>query len=69
MIRYMAIYGPRKFEAQVEYELAGPVLCVDDEIPETPYVKLEIKIVGKEGRYAYEGRPKKRRFLIFGKEK
>ncbi len=79
MIRYMAIYGSRKFEVQVEYELGGPVLCVDDEIPETPYVKLEIKIVGKEERYAAkrkstqekpaQKKPKKRRFLIFGREK
>ena len=69
MIRYMSIMSDGKFNTKVANGLKSPVWNLDEKILEVPYIKLEIKIVGKEERYAYEGRPKKRRFLIFGKEK
>ena len=64
MIRYMTlIRGDREFDTMVKYELESPLWYLDKKIPELPHIKLKIKIVGKEKRYAHRGR--RRRFLIF----
>ncbi len=69
MIRYLSIIkNNRKFDTIVNYELDSPVWCLYEKIPKTPYIKLKIKIVEKEKRYAHRGRPKRRRFLIFRKK-
>ena len=69
MIRYLSIIkNDRKFDTIVKYELDSPIWCLDEKIPEVPYIKLKIKIIGKEERYAHTIRPKKRRFLIFRKK-
>ncbi len=72
MVRYVSIIGDSEFETLVKQRFEGPVWCLDKKPPEVPYIKLKIKIIEKEDHYARERRPrkpKKRRFLIFGKEK
>ena len=69
MIRYRSIIGKGKFESLIKQELKSPLWYLQEETPEVPHIKLEIKIIGKEKLFSQERKPKKRRFLIFGKEK
>lgn len=69
MIRYMAVINDGKFDIQAKQELESSVWMMGKKPPEVSYIKLKIRIIGKEHRYAHEGRSKKRKFLIFGKEK
>ena len=69
MIRYMSVIDTREFDIQVKYKLDSPVWNLAKEPLEVPYIKLKIKIIGKEKLFSQERKPKKRRFLIFGKEK
>ncbi len=69
MIRYMDIIGDKRFDKLVKEELESLVWCLDEKPLDVPYIKLKIKIVGKEPRHISDRKPKKRRFLIFGKEK
>ena len=68
MIRYMSAIDTRDFDLQIKYKLDSPVWNLAKEPLEVPYIKLKIKIVGKEKLFSQERKPKKRRFLIFGKE-
>lgn len=69
MIRYMDIIGDKRFDKLVKEELGSPVWCLAGKPLDVPYIKLKIKIVGKEPRHISDRKPKKRRFSIFGKEK
>ncbi len=70
MIRYMdVIKGDREFDIQMRYELDSPVWCLDKKPINTPYIKLKIKVVGKEKRYVSSRKSKKHRFIFFGKKK
>lgn len=53
MIRYMSIDKAegREFDTQIAYEIEGPVFILDKKPLGVPYIKLDIKIVGKEERF------------------
>ncbi len=70
MIRYMSATDDGvDFDTNIKRELESPVWCLDKKPLDVPYIKLKIKIVGKEPRHIGDRKPKKRRFSIFGKEK
>jgi len=70
MVRYLRVdetESEKEFDRKAQIELSDPVLCLDEKPMETPYLKLEIKIIGKEMRYSGnrkedEKPPKKKRW-------
>jgi len=67
MIRYMSILkGERKFDTEMKYELESSIWCLEKEPLKVPYIKLKIKVIGKEERFIDDR--KKHRFLFFGKK-
>ncbi len=70
MIRYMSIdsSGDREFDTVIAYEIESPVFILDKKPLKVPYIKLDIKIVGKEERFVDQrvirGKPAPRRSVI-----
>ena len=70
MIRYLRVdkaESEKEFDRKAQIELSDPVLCLDEKPMDTPYLKLEIKIIEKEMRYSMDRKgdekpPKKRRW-------
>ncbi len=53
MIRYMSIdcSDDRNFDTVIAYEIESPVFILDKKPLKVPYIKLDIRIVGKEERF------------------
>lgn len=66
IIRYISIAGNRKFDTLIKYELESSVWILEEKPLKVPYIKLKIKVIGKEKRFI--GDRKKHRFLFFGKK-
>ena len=66
MIRYMSIdrSGDREFDTAIAYEIESPVFILDKKPLNVPYIKLDIKIVGKEKRYIYDRKSAPRKTII-----
>ena len=60
MIRYLTLIDETKKE-----KLQNEVWCLNKKPPEVPYLKIKIKVIGEEKKYALE-RPKKRRWFRLG---
>jgi len=69
MIRYMGIFGDEAFDNRVKHDLKDPVWCLDEK-PDSkvPYIKLKIKIIGKEKRYGHERKFKPQTLLSCAKQ-
>ena len=66
MIRYMSIdrSEDRGFDTEIAYEIESPVFILDKKPLKVPYIKLDIKIVGKEERFVNDRKPTPRKSII-----
>ena len=69
MVRYMSILGSKKFDTEIRNHLEDAVWLVEETPLSVPYIKLKIKIIGRETRFGTSRKPIKRRFIFFGKKK
>ena len=66
MIRYMSIdrSEDRDFDTVIAYEIESDVFILDKKPLKVPYIKLDIKIVGKEERFIENRKPAPRKSVI-----